>query len=440
MNRTWPAISVALDWILPNRLMKFAFLDQIVASGGNFVGTILLARALGMYELGRFTLAWMLIEFMATLQFVAIIQPMLNIGPKQAEAESRRYYHAVLAQQVAACVLLGLMICLGIWLIGWLVSNPALARLALPLCAGIIAYQLYEFFRRYLFARGQPAAALFIDVLRFGLQLGAILALPYAWPGATAEVGIWIVAAACGVAITQSARLFGRFEWNAAVFRSVLIRHWQFSKWLLPSGVMFWATTQAFMIVAGIMLGAAATGALKAATTITGVLNLLLLSLDNFAPVQASRSLHVGGPIELRRYIARLAGLSAGLIAAAVAILNIAPEHIVRLLYGDQYQGLGQLVRLLCAPTAVYGMAAVLVIWAAALEETRLIFWSYLAATPFSIIAAFPMAQHGGLVGLVLCSLLVESIRVAVLLVPLIRWSKSNRPRELLPYSAARRH
>lgn len=426
MKPTWPGISVVLDWILPNRLMKFAFLDQIVASGGNFVGTILLARALGMYELGRFTLAWMLVEFMATLQFVAIIQPMLNIGPKQAEADGRRYYHAVFAQQAAVCVLLGLTIGAGVKLIGWLVSDPALARMALPLCAAIMAYQLYEFFRRYLFARGRPAAALCIDLLRFGLQLGAILALPFVWPGATAEMGIWIVAAACAVAITPGAHLFGRFEWNATAFRSVLVRHWKFSKWLLPSGVMFWATTQAFIIVAGIMLGAAATGALKAATTITGVLNLLLLSLDNFAPVQASRALHVGGPIELRRYIGRLTALSAGLIAAAVAILNIAPEYIVHLLYGEQYQGLGQLVRLLCAPTAVYGIAAVLVIWAAALEETRLIFWSYAAATPFSVIAAFPLVEYGGLAGLVLCSLLVESIRVAVLLVPLLRWSRRS--------------
>ena len=427
MNRNWPTILAMLDWILPNRLMKFAFLDQIVASGGNFVGIILLARALGMYELGRFTLAWMVVEFMATLQFAAIIQPMLNIGPKQPEVNSCRYYHAVFAQQAVVCLLFGLIAGAGAKLLGWLADSPGLAGLALPLCAAIMTYQLYEFFRRYLFACGRPAEALCLDLLRFGLQLGAILALPFAWPDATAEVGIWIVAAASGVAVTQGVRLFGRFEWNPTVFRSVLVRHWQFSKWLLPSGLLFWTTTQAFMAISGIMLGAAATGALKAATTITGVLNLLLLSLDNFAPVQASHALHVGGSVALRRYIGRLAGLSAILILGAVAILNIAPEYIVHFFYGEQYQGLGQLVRLLCAPAAVYGIAAVLVIWAAALEQTRLIFWSYAAATPFSVIVAIPLVQYGGLIGLVLCSLLVESVRVAVLLVPLIRWSRRSR-------------
>lgn len=427
MTRALHALSAALGWVVPNRLMKFAFLDQVVASGANFACTILLARALGMYELGRFALAWMLVEFMATLQFAAIIQPMLNIGPKQAEADTHRYYHAVLVQQGAACLLLGLVVGAGVKLVGWLMASPGLEGLALPLCAAVVTYQLYEFFRRYLFARDRPGAALSIDLLRFGLQIGAILALPYVWPDATAEMGIWIIAAACAVAITQGARQFGRFEWNAVAARATLIRHWHFSKWMLPSGLLFWATTQAYLAVSGLMLGAAATGALKAATTITGVLNLLLLSLDNFAPVQAARELHVGGAVALRRYIGRLAILSASLIAAAVAVLNIATESVVYLLYGEEYQGLGQLVRLLCAPAAVYGMAAVLVIWAAALEQTRLIFWSYAAATPFSLIAAFPMVQYGGLTGLVLCLLLGESIRLVVLLIPLVRWNRSTR-------------
>jgi len=422
--------------------MKFAFLDQVVASGGNFMAAILLARALGIYEFGRFALAWMLVEFVASLQFAAIIQPMLNIGAKQAEVDRNRYYFAVTAQQAAACIVFGSAVGLGVALLGWLTSNPALVGVALPLCAAIMTYQLYEFCRRYLFARDRPVAGLCTDLLRFGVQLGAILALPFVWPDATAEMGIWIVTIACGVAIIQGGRFLGHVRWDAAAFRSVLSRHWRFSKWLLPSALMFWTTTEVYMVVSGLMLGAAATGALKAATTITGVLNLLLLALNNFAPVQASRALHVGGPVELRRYIGRLAGLSACLIAAAVIVLNIAPEYIVHLLYGEEFEGLGQLVRLLCAPAAVYGMGVVLTIWAAALEQTRLIFWSYAIATLFSVTAAFPLAQYGGLTGLVLCLFLVESIRVTLLLVPLVRWSRKRGYgyAQMAPCAATQQH
>jgi O-antigen/teichoic acid export membrane protein len=125
-----------------------------------------------------------------------------------------------------------------------------------------------------------------------------------------------------------------------------------------------------------------------------------------------------------------------------VAILNIAPEYVVHLLYGEQYEGLGQLVRLLCAPAAVYGIGAVLVIWAAAVEQTRLIFWSYAIATPFSVIAAFPLTHYGGVAGLVLCLFLVESIRVILLLVPLVRWSRRREcgNAQIGPSAATQRH
>lgn len=407
--------------------VNLAFLDQVVTSGGNFLCGVLLARTFGTYEFGRFALAWMLVEFMGSLQFAAIIQPMLNIGSKQAEADRDRYYHAVISQQGAACALLSLLVWAGITAAGWLLPDLQLLELAVPLCTAIIAYQLYGFFRRYLFARGHALAALCSDVLRFTVQIAATVALPFAVPGATAVAGIWVVAAACAVAAALGFGFFGRFAWNGATFRQVTARHWTFSKWLLPSALMFWMTSQAFVLMSGVVLGAAATGVLKAAITITNVLNLLLLALDNFAPVQASRAFHVGGNAALRRYIAWLAALTGGLIAAAVTALNIAPDYIVHVLYGGQYDDAGHLVRWLCAPAAVYGIGSVLVIWAAALERTRAIFFSYAAATAFTAIAAYPLTFYGGLTGVVLGSLLVEVIRVVVLLIPLIRWSRAPK-------------
>src|SRR5260370_291531 len=91
------------------RSMNFAFVDQVLVSGSNFVAGILLARAFGIFEFGRFALAWMFVEFIGSLQFAAIIQPMLNIGPKQPEANSDRYYDAVIVQQAAACMVFGLV-------------------------------------------------------------------------------------------------------------------------------------------------------------------------------------------------------------------------------------------------------------------------------------------------------------------------------------------
>ncbi len=49
--------------LAPHRTMNLAFLDQVMVSGANFLGGILLARLFGIYEFGRFTLVWMVVEY-----------------------------------------------------------------------------------------------------------------------------------------------------------------------------------------------------------------------------------------------------------------------------------------------------------------------------------------------------------------------------------------
>ena len=82
--------------------INWALADQTMVSGVNFLTGILLARYLGLEEFGRFTLAWMAVLFVNSLQSGLIVQPMMSIGPKQAEDETSAYYGAVVAQQLAA--------------------------------------------------------------------------------------------------------------------------------------------------------------------------------------------------------------------------------------------------------------------------------------------------------------------------------------------------
>jgi O-antigen/teichoic acid export membrane protein len=413
-------ITALLARLAPYRTMNLAFVDQVMVSGANFLGGILLARMFGIYEFGRFTLAWMLVEFVGSLQFAAVIQPMLNIGPKQGETSSERYYRAVAVQQGLICALLGIVVWAVLALAARLFPVLDVGGLAAPLAVAVVSYQLHNFFRRYFFARDRPFAALCTDALRYAVQISATMMLLLAGPAARAEAGVWIVAVASMASAVQGVLFFGRFEWDGRALRDASVRNWTFSKWLLPSALMFWMTSQAFLVMAGIVLGAAITGSLKAAVSITGILNILLLALDNFAPVQASRALYVGGHAELKRYIVRLAWLTGTLTLATVAALSIDPDDVVHLLYGDRYDGVAHIVRWLCAPAAVYGISTVLVIWAAALEWTRVIFFSYVAATLFTAVVVYPLTFYGGVAGVVVGSLAVEIIRVVTLLVPLV--------------------
>lgn len=416
-----------LKWLRNPPVKLVAFVDQGVVSAGNFIAGILMARAFGAHEFGSFTLAWLIVEFMASLQFALVIQPMLNIGAKEDEADRSQYYSAIAVQQ--ACLGIGAALC--IWMtvtaIGAFVDDK-LAHLALPLCVATISFQGYNFFRRYFFMRDRAGTALASDLLRIGLQIGGILALSLlSWP-VSATSGVWIVAAACAVSTFVGIALFGRFEWQPAALRRQVIRHWTFSKWLLPSAVMFWMTSQAFVLMSGIVLGAAVTGTLKAAITITGVITSLMQALDSFAPMQASRAFKAQGRDGLLRYLARLSLSMAALLAVFVLLLTHDTEAVVRMIYGREFEGLGYAVQWLCATSVVYGVSVLLNIWAAAIERTQLIFVSYAAATLFTVIAAYPLTTMFGLQGVLWGMVIVEVIKSLALFAPLARAQIRSHP------------
>jgi hypothetical protein len=70
-------------------------------------------------------------------------------------------------------------------------------------------------------------------------------------------------------------------------------------------------------------------------------------------------------------------------------------------------------------PAVLYSMAVALTLAAAAMEWTRLIFQSYVAATAFTLVAAYPLAYYAGLPGIVVTWIVVECVRIAVLFVGL---------------------
>jgi O-antigen/teichoic acid export membrane protein len=284
-----------------------------------------------------------------------------------------------------------------------------------PLGLATIAYEWHGFWRRYLFARERAVMALCNDLLRFCIQLSALIALPTLSVEPQSAAGIWIVGGACAVSAVPGVVLFGRLEWNSATFFRVLARHWIFSKWLLPSAIMYWMTSQVFYLMSGSILGAGMAGKLRAALVITLALNVLLQALDNFAPSQAAWAMHRGGRAELSRYVKRLAVLLTILMGAIVAILNIDPEFLVRLIYGEDYEGIAFMIPWLSAVGVLHGFNMVLCVWAAAMERTSLIFRAYAITTCCTVVLAYPMTAYGGVAGVLLGLVLAEAVKLIML-------------------------
>ncbi len=82
--------------------LNWTLADQVMVSGVNFLTNILIARFLGLEDFGRFSLLWLLILLINSLQIALIISPMQSIGSQQSDQAAPSYYGAVLAQQLIA--------------------------------------------------------------------------------------------------------------------------------------------------------------------------------------------------------------------------------------------------------------------------------------------------------------------------------------------------
>ena len=396
--------------------------DQGFISGVNFFTNILLARFLGIEEFGRFTLAWMVVLFANSLQSAAIIQPMLSVGPKQADADAEAYFGAILVHQVVmagfafAVVFIGVEVCA--------VAEPSwgITSFAVPLAAAVLAGQAQDFFRRYFFVRGRTATAIVSDGIRYLSQLILLYGIANVLSsGLTSPMALWIISAASALGTVPGAVCLEKLTLSRKVLQQTIKRHWQVSKWLLPSALMHWTTGQAFIIIAGGVLGAAVVGMMRAAMAVVGVVHIVYLGMENFAPIQAAQIFHRHGCGPLHRYIKSLTWKAGGAVLLLLLIINLNATSITWLMFGADYP---ELSPLLLGFSVIYFVAllnVILGIWALAIEWTRIIFISLVTMTAVTFVTAYPFVVFGGVAGALSGAFLVELIRGCIQFTALCR-------------------
>lgn len=388
--------------------------DQALVSAVNFLTGIVVARAVGVAGFGAFSLAWMVVLFVANLQYALVSAPMMSIGPKQDPAGTGHYFGAVFLQQGGFALLSMLAVAAGAATIAATVPSWGIDDLLAPMTAATAAYQTQDFLRRYFFTRGRAATALLIDGIGYAGQIAGLVAAAY-WLELTAANALWITAAAFAVAAAMGGALTGPLSWRSGQFGAVLQRHWRFAGWLGVSSLLQWTTAHLYFFVAGALFGATAVGALRAANTLLGLTNVLRLALHNVAPVRAAEHFARDGSAALARYVARIGRIGGWATAAIVLVLAAAPEFWLGILFGIEFAPYGWLVRWYAA---AYFLMFVMVVLSAALratERTRVIFLAHLAAAIVLAVTMQPLFDRFGITGAAIGAVLVQTVTVAVL-------------------------
>ena len=421
-------IKRAFEFYKRHHHIHWALIDQSMVSGVNFLTGILLARFLGIEEFGRFTLAWMAVLFFNSILHSMINNPMMSVGPKQDAAEAPAYYGAVMAQQAAFSVATFVLLLAGVNLAVVVFPEWRVEGLALPLAAAAVAFQFQDFLRRYFFTRGRPVVAFVSDAVRY---LGQIAVLAWLFLSFQDEVHaimvLWVIALMAIISFAGSVFFLGAIQFDWKIIHATINRHWLLAKWLGGTAILNWTLGNFFIIVAGAMLGAAAVGALKAAQNIMGITHILFLGLENVVPAKAASLLKKAGPDAMFSYFKKMT-LFGGFITALIAITAAAaPEFWLGLAFGEEYVEYGFLLRWFAVVYILIFLATMLRFALRTLEYTKPIFWAYLWSGLFSLVAAIPMIEYLGLLGVVSGKIVIEIILVLALWVCFSRMLRSRR-------------
>lgn len=382
------------------RQLSWALFDQAMVSLANFLTGVLAARFLGIEEFGRFTLMSLVIQFVSGVQFAIINAPMMSIGVGRGQDERHQYYAATFFNQIIFVSILLIGTIVGMLIVGEVSPAWQIGNLALPLAAVAAGSSLHDFFRRYFFTIGSARRAFIADFIRYVGQVALLFGLA-ALAHVQINVGdvLWILAFTASVGALVGLPDLRGFKWQASQVRKVMLEHWHFGKWLLGSVLVSWAQRSIFQVIAGILLGAAAVGAIKAVQMLMGATQIFLQGLENVVPVEATRRYKEHGKKALASYLKHINFIGGGIVISASLIFIVAPDFWLKILYGKEFVGYGNLVFWYLICYIMFFFEVSLGAGLRALHDTSPIFYSYCIGTVVAVVCAYPLTWAFGVTG-----------------------------------------
>ena len=303
----------------------WAIADQAIVSLGNFLTTIILARALTPDAYGLWSVIFGLILFLNVFPASLVNYP-LSVRLAARDDSSSQLVKAALALTAILAVPQVLLL----FTVSFLVAHSALG-----ICAGLclLLWQLQEATRRALMARLVFGKALATDAISY-LGQAALVWLFAQKHSTSPEIAFAIIGLTCGVAgIAQLWCLKARWH-DDFKLREHAKEFWATGRWVLGLNVVASFNVQAGPWALFLFRGPAEAAGFQAVANLLGVSHPIKLSLGNFlvpavARVRASRGLAAA-----RRVALTQSTQAAVLLLPLILGLLIAPGTFLGLVYG----------------------------------------------------------------------------------------------------------
>ena len=313
-----------------------AAIDQGVISIANFLATIILARTVDPTQLGIYGVGFVTLRLVRSIQDGVIVQPLNVYGASMDESGFRSYATSTSILQIFLATVTALTVAVGGWVLTTL-GNDIAGPTLFGLWFAFLGWQLQEYVRRMLYARGHVFNAVLNTILANTVRLS--LMLWWATQGKLSGVaGLDAIAWGSIVALIPGI-YFTRFYWTRsyANLRETWMRNWAFGRWVMGSTIANWVSVEFYPILTAGLISFAAAGAYRALQNLVAPIHTMLRATDTFLTPRAARQYTqkgVGALSHTMRLVYVLAGIPT---LSFLALAMLFPEQLLSLFYGDTY-------------------------------------------------------------------------------------------------------
>lgn len=387
-------------------------LDQGLVSGGNFLVGVLLTRSLGLDFYGEFTLLWLIVLFAASVQQAAILNPLYTFAPAMKGEDKKDYLVDLTGFQWMFAAFAAVACYIILRLNAWLVPSWELTSSSLWLPFTLFTFLVHDFFRKLNYAKDKVLKSFLMDIMTYSLQVVSLLIVSHRGT-LDLRAALIILGVSFSVSILFSWRELTGALLSGTKWSSIIRKHWDFSKWLVGTALLQWFSGNIFILVAAALLSPLAVGAIRIIQNIMGLLHVLFLVFENIVPLRASKIFHEDGLRPLGIYLGKMlvkGGLGTLAIGGMVALFG---KEIMDLLYEGQHIEFAYLLYGFAGLYVLVFTGTIMRFAIRTLEQTRLIFISYIISALASMLLAKPMIAHFGIngviIGLVLSQLIIQA-------------------------------
>ena len=395
---------------------SITLVDQGIVSLVNFLVSVLLVRFLGIEAFGVYSLLWMSILFLQSLQTAIIITPMMTIGAKQLSEDKALYHGAVISHQMLFSVTSSIILYVAIAISNFVVPQWGIIDYAIPLSLVAFLSQNQDFLRRLFFLEGRTITALVNDSICYiGRLLVLFIVFICSEPSLKSVFSVMLITLFLSVSLGVMKLGKTNFDYKYSI--EVFKRHWKMSTWLTGSALLMWFSGNYFVVAAGAMLGPAAVGVLRASGNVIGMFNVLFLGLENIVPQSFSKHYLLTGSSGLRSYLMKVVLIGGALTTLASILLSFFSEPLIIAIYGEEYAGNGYILIWYCIISIFQYCLIPFNIGLRTLENTKPQFVSQVLTMIFSVVTANFLISNFELNGVMFGMLLNQLIMLFVAIV-----------------------